>query len=153
MKINDDENIIDIENKDVEIIAGKIFYYISNLEKKQTNIFNKNYTELSKTVIIERKDLTNKVSKKDYDLMKIDDLIRYDKRSIYQYYWDCLQQKHEVLYSFFYKTTLINYFIRITLFFTVISMLFAFNALFYSDSFISERNRTLEISILVLLFF
>jgi hypothetical protein len=73
--------------------------------------------------------------------MSIDELIAFDKRTFFSFYWNCIYVKHDILRAFIYKTGLNPFFIRIIIFFTGISLTFALNAIFYSDEYISQKNK------------
>jgi len=110
---------------------------------------------LSKIELIKnRKQISNSFTLKDYDYMTIDDLLVFDKRGFFKFYWDSILTRHDFLRAFIYKTALIPFSIRIILFFLQISVAFALNAIFYSDSYISEKNKVvLTTKMVIILFF
>jgi len=111
----------------------------SQIEKKDYIFLN----DQKENIIRNRTQISNIITLKDYDRMKIDDLLVYDKRGFVKFYWDCILTRHDFLRAFIFKTALKPFYIRIILFFLQISVAFALNAIFYSDSYISEKNRVI----------
>jgi hypothetical protein len=97
--------------------------------------------EFIKSATSARINFTSQISLKDWDYMSVDELIALDKRSFFRFYWNCIYLKHDILRTFVYKTGLNPFFIRIIIFFTGISITFALNAIFYSDEYISQKNK------------
>jgi hypothetical protein len=105
-----------------------------NLNQQETsNSYNKvteeRYQELKYTPMM-----------KDYEQMTIEELCENEKRSFCRYYWILLVDDHILLAAFLKKSLIKPYHIRITLLFFNISLEFAVNAFFYSDSYISKRH-------------
>ena len=92
-------------------------------------------------IIKDRNEVSNMITLKDYDNMTVDELLVFDKRGILKFYWDSILIRHDFLRAFIYKTVLKPFYIRIILFFLQISVSFALNAIFYSDSYVSEKNK------------
>ena len=131
-----------------------------NLQDDIDKINKKENRSLHEEKILEinnRKQLSNVITLKDYDRMKVEDLLIFDKRNFLKFYFDSILTKHSFLKAFIFKTALIPFYIRIILFFLEISVSFALNAIFYSDSFISEKNKvvltTNMVNLYLLLFF
>lgn len=78
-------------------------------------------------------------------MMTVIQSIYYDKRSFLQYYWDRLKFTHLIISAFFVKRNSIPMTVRIIALVFFISFQFALNAIFFSDSYISERNNLTEI--------
>lgn len=101
-----------------------------------------NQIHLNKEEIIkDRIDISNMITLKDYYNMSVDELLVFDKRGFLKFYWDSILTRHDFLRAFIYKTVLKPFYIRIILFFLEISVAFALNAIFYSDSYVSEKNK------------
>lgn len=80
----------------------------------------------------------------DLEDMDYDDLLIYEKRNIFRYYYITLIDEHILLTAFFKHSLLLPRFIRISLMIHYFSMEFALNALFYSDEYISKRYKVDE---------
>jgi hypothetical protein len=72
---------------------------------------------------------------KDIEDLSFDDMILQDKRTFQQYFFDCLALDHIVMKAFFYKSLLSPQFTRIINLFTSLTLLFALNAMFLTDSY------------------
>ena len=81
--------------------------------------------------------------------MSVENLVIFDKRGFWRFYWDSLLIRHDFLKAFVYKSVLTPFYIRIILFFLSMSVAFALNAIFYSDSFISEKNKVVLVTKMV----
>ena len=67
-----------------------------------------------------------------------EDAKKVDKRGILRLFWICLLNKENILHTFFFKTVLEPLALRLCLFAFTYSCDFAFNALFYSNTKISD---------------
>ena len=67
-----------------------------------------------------------------------EDAKKVDKRGILRLFWICLLNKENILHTFFFKTVLEPLALRLCLFVFTYSCDFAFNALFYSNTKISD---------------
>ncbi len=85
--------------------------------------------------------ISNNLTLKDYNNIPVEELPLLDKRGFFKFYWDTILTRHDFLRAFIHKTVLKAFYIRIILFFLEISVAFALNAIFYSDSYISEKNK------------
>jgi hypothetical protein len=74
----------------------------------------------------------------DYEVLKTDEMIKYDKRSYFRYIFDFLMTYH-ILFSLFRRSLLYPYHVRAMLLVLAISAEFAFNAFFYSDTYINFK--------------
>lgn len=77
---------------------------------------------------------------KDYEKMNLEQEIKYDKRSNIHYYWDHLKFNHLVISAFIVKRNSVPQFIRVISLLFFISFQFALNAIFFTDSYISQKN-------------
>lgn len=89
---------------------------------------------------------------RDFKFVRIDELFVFDKRSFCKFYCDTLLTKHVIINSFCYKTGITPYYIRLLFFFLELCLAFVLNAVFYNDSYISERNRTVLTTNMVIFF-
>ena len=76
-------------------------------------------------------------------------LLEYDHRSLRTIIWHSLKSEHILLRIFFNKSLLVPIFIKIIIFYFAISLDFALNALFFSDSQISDLNQNIALSYLI----
>ena len=79
-------------------------------------------------------------TEKDVELLTLEQKLKYDKRTFFQYYRDKLLTTHMLLSALFYKSLLIPQFIRISLLCTSIVLTFSFNAVFFTDSHIDTKT-------------
>ena len=70
-----------------------------------------------------------------------EDAKKLDKRSLWRLYWICLLNKENILHTFFFNTALEPRPLRLCLFAITYTCDFAFNALFYSNSKISDNYK------------
>lgn len=77
----------------------------------------------------DQQDLTQK----DFENLNLNDRIRLDKRSFCEFTKNQLTMRHPILKAFVYISLLSPQKIRITMLFVNICILFALNAVFYSD--------------------
>jgi len=119
----------------------------NDLETENINIKNKNIKPIRK--ILGNFDLYIR----DFNFVKIDELFVFDKRSFWKFFCDSLLTKHVLFNAFCYKTGLTPYYIRLSFFFLELCLAFVLNAVFYSDSYISERNRTVLTTDMVIFYF
>jgi hypothetical protein len=76
---------------------------------------------------------------RDLEEMNFKELLIYEKRSFFKYFWVYWTSEHILLAIFLNKSLRIPIFIRTTLLIISIILDFAFNAFFYSDEYISKR--------------
>jgi hypothetical protein len=106
----------------------------------------------TKNLIFERVSLGNlSLYIRDFNFIKIDELFVLDNRSFCKFYCDTIFAKHTLFFTFFYKTGIMPYHIRLLFFFLELVLGFVLNAIFFTDSFISEKNRTILITDLVII--
>lgn len=118
------------------------------LDDEMANIDLETEKKLKKKKKLDRKptreyleDLTLYI--RDFNYVKIDELFVFDRRGFCKFLCDSLQSKHVIFNAFCYKTGLMPYYIRLKFFFLELCLAFVLNAIFYSDEYISERNRTI----------
>ena len=71
--------------------------------------------------------------------MELYDALILDKRKFCQFYWQQLQEKQNVINTFFTEHQFESFHIKIIIFFFEIALFFALNAFFYSESYVSDR--------------
>lgn len=109
---------------------------VSNLNK--TKVSSKKTMDMNELKLGAYKSLTMK----DYEEMTFDQLIIYDKRSFFKYYFDTILEEHCILEIIFKRSLVYPKLFRTSLLFFSFSLDFALNAIFYSDSYISARHST-----------
>jgi hypothetical protein len=67
-----------------------------------------------------------------------DDIINFDKRSFWRYYWDFVLNHNIFFYAFFLHSFVKPLFVRIVMFFTYVSVLFLMNAMTFTDEHINK---------------
>lgn len=65
--------------------------------------------------------------------------MEYDKRTFLQLLFDMLRQEHIIFNMFFYKSIIDPLWVRLISFYFELSLMFALNALFFSDDYIDAR--------------
>jgi hypothetical protein len=117
-------NSIGKENSQSHNISIKEIEFIDEeLKAKRDNIFN---------------DKNHKITRKDYEKLTLDEIIKYDKRGFLTFVKDHIFEGH-ILISVL-RTSLIDpIFIRVILLVYIVSMSFAFNAICFSDDYINTR--------------
>lgn len=96
--------------------------------------------EKSENAIINQVDEKADFTLGDYAKMTVEEELKYDKRSFWQYFKDIMFSTHIILVAFVAKANRLPVFIRITQLLFFISFQFALNAMFYTDDFISQKN-------------
>lgn len=81
----------------------------------------------------DKKEKISNHTDEDLNLMKYEEAIQYDKRSFLRYYYGVLKYNQLILFTFFNNSDFNYKLLKISMFFFCISMLMAFNTLFYSD--------------------
>ena len=89
---------------------------------------------------IDKKNELRDFTINDYNKMTVNQVLVYDKRSYKQYYWDGVQFSHMVLNAFYVDRNMVPAPMRVISLCFFISFQFALNAIFFSDSYISEKN-------------
>ena len=113
---------------------------------KKSKFHSSPHTLPTETIASTNIDDENKMLKKIKDLMSHSEYINlpyekallYDNRSFCLMYWDYLKDQQIILNTFIEETFLELRIIKIFIFVLSIGLEFALNALFYSDSYISE---------------
>lgn len=128
-------NNIDI-NKDIKSDAGEKNESKDEKEKekekKQMNAFL--------TKFIKKKDDLHDFTINDYNRMTVKQALKYDTRTHKEYYWDRLRFSHSFIYAFFVESNQVPRIMRIISLMFFISFQFALNAVFFSDSYIDQKN-------------
>lgn len=145
------QNLDNKEEQDKKNVIDENLKMKDDFLKENENFQNINQLE-PKVIIINKIEISNMITLKDFDIMDVNDLLLFDKRSFLKFYWDSILTRHDFLRAFIYKTALKPFYIRIILFFLQISVAFALNAIFYSDSYISEKNKVVLTTKMVYLF-
>lgn len=101
---------------------------------------SKNEPEKSENGLISQLEEKADFTLGDYAKMTVQEELKYDKRSFWQYYKDIMFSTHIILVAFFTKANKLPVFIRLTQLLFFISFQFALNAMFYTDDFISQKN-------------
>lgn len=105
------------------------------------SVENKNKTLIKRaTGFINRKNELHDFTINDYNRMSVAQALKYDQRSNWQYFWDRLKFVHYFIHAFLVERNQIPQVLRIAAFGFFISFQFALNAIFFSDSYISEKN-------------
>ena len=78
------------------------------------------------------------------DDMEFDDAIKRDKRRFCEYFWDILQEKQSLAYTFIASDPINTRMIKFILFCLNATLYFVVNGLFFSETFISELYHTNE---------
>lgn len=110
--------------------------------KVESNIKTPSFKKLDQQIEeSKRKYLNSKniLSYKDYEEMKFKDLIIYDKRTFWVYYWQTLINEHCLLEIILKRSLLQPKLIRVISLFSTFSLDFTLNAIFYSDDYISAK--------------
>lgn len=104
---------------------------IENIDKNDDH--NKNQSEV--------KEITNFkiLSVRDYFAASHRDVSDWDNRTFLEYFWDVLEYQNMLFYSFFRRSLLTPYYIRITLFFIQMILIFLLNCMMYTDYYIDKR--------------
>ena len=87
--------------------------------------------------IIEKSDGNNiDVYLNDYELnnLSFEEAIKYDKRTLWQYYFSLLKTKHLIIFTFYTKTDYNSRLLKIILFLLSFTLYYTVNALFFTDS-------------------
>ena len=92
-----------------------------------------------KTEITDDDDDEGEYSDSDLNNLDLYDAIIYDKRPFCKFYWSQLQEKQSIINTFFVKDELEPYHIKVLCFLFGIALYFTLNALFYTESYISEQ--------------
>ena len=71
--------------------------------------------------------------------MELYDALLFDKRSFCEFYWQQIQEKQNIIRTFFNRSPFESFPIKIMIFIFEIALFFALNGIFYSLSYISER--------------
>ena len=98
------------------------------IKKKKENSENKN-----------NEDDEEEIDDEELNSMELYDALILDKRKFCQFYWQQLQEKQNVINTFFTEHQFESFHIKIIIFFFGIALFFALNAFFYSESYVSER--------------
>jgi hypothetical protein len=72
--------------------------------------------------------------------LDIDELLQYDKRNSFRFYFDLLKKEHLLIQTFSLFSAINPRPLMIILFYLQISVQFALNGIFYSDDLIEARN-------------
>jgi hypothetical protein len=107
---------------------------------------NNNTHHLEKEKSIEYTVKKFLITMKDYDKLRPEELIKYDRRSLCKYIYDELRRYH-IIASIFLKYSIIDpIYIRLFKFFIICHMLYGFNAIMYTDDYIDSlaRNNTVN---------
>ena len=91
----------------------------------------------------------NKLTIKDISSLPLKDLLKYDDRSNMKYLWDLLKRKHSIISTFVPRSILNPRSLSIIFLFFNMSVNFALNAIFYSDTYINARGQAPDPSITV----
>ena len=119
-------------------------------EKNSTDsLNNKRKTKLKKPKLESSIDF-NKEKKKSKRIFENDELnnmsfenaIKYDKRKFCEYYWNQLKEKQSIINTFFTYTPMRPFSIKVIVFIFSISVIFALNCLFITESYISGKYTT-----------
>ena len=108
-----------------------------NQKKKGITIYSRAGTGESKVVPTEESE-EDEYSDSELNDLDLYDAIIFDKRSFCTFYWRQLKEKQNIINTFFVYDVLEPYTIKIICFFFGIAMYFTLNALFYTESSISE---------------
>ncbi len=76
---------------------------------------------------------------KDIDELPFEMRHKFDKRNIFQFFWDRIKCDNMFLHIFFRNSLLIPYYIRIFNTFAIVSLMLTLNAILYQDSDIKQR--------------
>ena len=117
-------------DKTQKVIHLKLNFNQENIQSEWNNIQN--------NIVINNRIVT--ITNRDMKRMFLDDLLNNDKRSSWYFFKECFKEMNSISSSFYLKSLMRPYFIRISLFFLVINLEFTINALFYSDALIQEVN-------------
>lgn len=83
-------------------------------------------------------------TKADFEELPISFQLIIDKRSFFQFVWDDLKESHPYINLILVKSILNPFFIRITSLIFSISLEFALNAMFFTDSYINQQAQVKE---------
>ena len=142
---DDEESSIDFNMKDS---INKI--ELKSEEKNSTDsLNNKRKTKLKKPKLESSIDF-NKEKKKskrtfendELNNMSFENAIKYDKRKFCEYYWYQLKEKQSIINTFFTYTPMRPFSIKVIVFIFSISVIFALNCLFITESYISGKYTT-----------
>ena len=101
---------------------------IRKIKKKNDNSENKS-----------KEDEEEEIDDDELNSMELYDALILDKRKFCQFYWQQLQEKQNIINTFFSDHQFESFPMKIIIFFFGIALFFALNALFYSESYVSER--------------
>lgn len=127
-------------NNNTKVVENKIKTPTFRKINNKSNIANKRCENVEEFQL-DTKSSTSKpvLTLKDYETMKFEDLILYDKRSFVTYFIQTFMIEHSILEIIFIRSLLIPKLIRILLLFSCFSIDFTLNAVFYSDDYISSK--------------
>ena len=117
-------------------------------ENKENKNLKYKYKSLNIRKIIKKKDNSNDKNNNDdeeeidddeLNSMELYDALILDKRKFCQFYWQQLQEKQNIINTFFTEHQFESFPIKIIIFFFEIALFFALNAFFYSESYVSDR--------------
>ena len=129
LKVNKMEN-----NKDKNLKRKSTIKDNKEKEKKKSR---KSLKSSFDSKIIEKSDGNNiDVYLNDYELnnLSFEEAIKYDKRTLWQYYFSLLKTKHLIIFTFYTKTDYNSRLLKIILFLLSFTLYYIVNALFFTDS-------------------
>jgi hypothetical protein len=83
-------------------------------------------------------DQNHQTTIRDYQALKLRDIVKHDQRGFCKFFTDCLLQEHTLI-CIFRRSLLQPLYIRIILLVFSLLMMFGFNAIFFNDDYIERR--------------
>ena len=134
LKSNNSESKNNIDNK---------INRFNNKDNFNLNLININVKELNKDLYIPNE------SEQILNIYNFEEALTYDKRSLFQIYYIFLIAKQVIMHAIFYKSPIEPLPIRLSLLKFMLGCDLALNAIFYTDSKISEKyNSTKNVFVL-----
>lgn len=124
------QNIILKKNKNINIDNSK------EEDKFQLNLININVNELKKKAYIPNE------SQHILNIYEFEESLKYDKRGLCTIYYIFLISKQVIMHTFFYKSPIEPFTLRLSILKFMFGCDLALNAFFYTDDKISERHRS-----------
>ena len=116
----------------IKIIPAYKTRNLRKIKKKKSKIQKEEKEE-------KEKEEEEEIDDDELNSMELYDALLFDKRSFCEFYWQQIQEKQNIIKTFFNRSPFESFPIKIMIFIFEIALFFALNGIFYSLSYISER--------------
>jgi hypothetical protein len=86
------------------------------------------------------KCMNEKMTYQEIEELSVDQLLKYDKRNMFRFYFDLLKREHILIQTFAIISAINPRYLMIISFYLQISVQFALSGIFYSDDLIEARK-------------